>query len=270
MKSANPSRWACLIPVLVLGSCQALAQEFPTQMDVWNLRCGQASIDSVDILGSGNFPGFKFTIAARGDGALPLVTFLANITAVPMERIVICKRVDATTYANFCNWNHVTGLPSAQGGILLSPGDYFLLGTKDPGTLANLAGTVMLGGRWVGAAYQNDYWSLVPGANAFVSRRQVNGDPIVGIRFAIQTRADGAKPVVTDLTTVATQTVVLYRRLGNGSYALYSDWKMAPHNQPHGIILEPGEYILQAPMPLFANAYRYASILTGYWAIPAP
>lgn len=244
----------------------ATAQIFPYQDDLWQLRRNQGQlISGVSVMGTTAVKGFKFAVAARLDGALPLVQRL-NSSVLDGNIIYICRRINSTTYAAYSYWDLSAVPASSTGGILLTPGDYLLVTQWSPS--AYLLNTNLLAGRWVGTEHQADYWALRPGANALVNRLDIEGFPIQGIEFEIAQRGDGALPVITDMTGKVAHRITLWKRQ-SGSFYIYADW-LAEHNSvgPE-IVLEPGTYLLSSD-DVTASFVRYLCVLSGFWAKPAP
>lgn len=262
------SLWLVVSALLTTAPAIAPTQIFPYREELWHMGRNRLHFASnVPVLGAQPVNGFKFAVQARPDGLLPLVQRL-NSSVLEGNIIYLC-RLQGEGYAIYAYWDHRIFPPSSAGGILLEPGTYLLV--TDWSATSVIWHTDMLGGRWVGAEHQADYWDMRPGANAVVDALDKRGKPIHGAQFDVVMRGDGALPVVTDMIGTFYHGLLLWRKDTDGRFFLAADW-YAEHPGSPGpeFTLAAGTYLLQTNPEVNSSTVRHARVLSGYWAKPAP
>jgi hypothetical protein len=121
----------------------------------WQVAIATGSYATVPDIHGGNFSGFKFSVARRQDGALPVLTGITNAKLLdfPFSTLnsggFIYRRVTTTAYAPYVNLS-TSGL-RPFGHAMLVPGDYIIEG--------QVAGSAPNPGMFRDAVLATGYWA---------------------------------------------------------------------------------------------------------------
>lgn len=116
------------------------------QADHWQLVAGINKLVSIQFQGS-PYDVWRFTVAARGDGAIPVVTLASDEVTNSLSSTVMLFRRVAAGWVLHATWN--PGVSPPRPGIPLEPGEYGVAVTAGVfGNINQYKAAVLLSGYW--------------------------------------------------------------------------------------------------------------------------
>jgi len=280
--------------VMIVLASFSLAQPM-SQKDIFLVTVQPGSYGTVPLYGSKNdfVTGFRFTVTARSDGALPVFrqTFQRRVFA-PWEEsggyrwtdLDILRKVDSTSTASYAMVARMplAGLSVLAGnGLLLVPGEY-IVRTRPVQNPEELVGAALLGGHYLDLAGQAKHWQLVAGRHGPVQGNSTHPDDreISGWLFSVRANTQGALPVVTQVITPGSAPVgeiEIWKKGPDETYFRYASWSfgewpgigsfMVQPAMP-GLPLSEGEYVLRysSGVPSVRASVGNLVLLSGFWS----
>lgn len=238
--------WRCvtlvLVPILsVLMAAVAMASSSPADA-VFQIGADDCTYGSGQryVLGD-TISGYKFTIAARPSGELPL--WQESYVSLSSYFLLYRKQGNGqyAVVAMSANRDNDSDI-----GVLLPAGDYLLERSQAPHRL-------LIGGTWASAATQAKYWSITYNDVVQATIPLEGGGTLDSRSFSITARPDGALPyAVIDAT--------LYRKNGAGNYEVFALGSFEP------ILLPAGDYAI--PGGQIQPSNNFYTRFWGIWVDP--
>lgn len=234
---------------------------------LWQVHADPAMYATVPVHGTApveNAAGYRFTVTPKLDGSLPLVRGdLGNAMASGSPPLVLYKKLPNETYALYCSWANID---SDGDGLLLEPGEYLYASSA---TGAQFQGCAILGGEWFTPAAQSTYLAVTGGDTSYTTVGFSGGGTSKGIRYLVKTRTDSKFPLVTQsvnnqLGHVHASSIVIFRRESRLIYSFAANWNPAEAPATQGLLLGPGEYVVEVKSTTRPAAYfQFARLCTG-------
>lgn len=278
--------------VMIVLAGLSLAQPM-SQKDFFQVTAAEGSYTTGVVYGGGGrtTQGYRFTVTARSDGALPVVTqFLQwklNHGYVDGEHVSaplgILRKVGTAEPAAYA-W--VAQMPRAPlssltgNGLMLSPGEYLIQCLVPPEDPEELVGAALLSGHYLNPERQLDHWQLAAGRFDHVQTNasRIQDRVVMGWRFTVQAHPEGALPVVTQMLSHSwpEAELQLWKRGASGSFFRYAAWSFGEDQaygnliaQPAtpGLLLGEGEYLMRFHNPHYARGVLgHLVLLSGFWS----
>lgn len=231
------------VPGLSVLLAALTAANIGTEDAVFQLETKQATFATVQRYPDGvNLQGYKFTIAARANGELPL--WQKSLRSGVFD---IYVKAPNGQYAFFAYTSDVNFASDEDPGALLQPGEYFFAAPQ-------WREHVLAVGTWASLETQSRYWSLPYASLIFETVNLQGGGTSTGKCFDVNARPDGSLPYVTSVAD-------LYRRNALGNFELYAAGSRKQY------LLSPGRYaFLTSGTP--GPAYQYQHVARGVWIAP--
>lgn len=276
-----------MIALAGLSHTQPLAQK-----DIFVVTAAEGSYGTFPVhgVGAATVDGFKFTVSARPDGALPVLkqSFHRKVFSPWFDggnrwtELGILRRVGTAEPATYA-W--VARMPLhgvsvlAGNGLLLTPGEYLVRVPLPVANPSEVVGAALLGGHYLDLAGQAKHWQLVATRNDLVLTDSTESPYPYrrGWRFTVQPNAEGALPVVTQvLGVLASGEIEVWKMRPNGVFFLFASWSIGEYGgygsfmtQPPmpGLPLDTGEYLLIGGGGRTTRGeVGHLVLLSGFWS----